>query len=65
MSKRVKYHLAASLYYLINFDMPVVKKESKLASGLLDAPNEYDALWDDMQQGFKENYFNFETIIPM
>lgn len=53
--------LAASVYYLINFEMPVLRKKDKQFSGLLDDPTEFDELMNDLWLGFKENYLDFET----
>lgn len=53
--------LAAAIYYLINFEMSILKKKDKQFSGLLDDPSEFDELMNDLKLGFKENYLDFET----
>ena len=62
-AKRVKYHLAAAIYYLINFELPKLKKAEKLREPPKEAEALYDQMWEDLCRGFRENYFGFEEVL--
>lgn len=60
-AKYSKEHAAASLYFFINFTMPVTRRQELLDSKILENEADFDEVIRGLKIAFEENYDHFET----
>lgn len=60
-AKYTKEHAAASIFYFINFYLPVIKRDEVLETNILENPQDFDEVVRGLTEGFEKNYEHFET----
>jgi hypothetical protein len=60
-AKYTKEHVAAAIFYFINFTMPVIKRKELLESHILANEEDFDEVIKGLITAFQQNYSTFEA----
>ena len=59
-AKYTKEHVAAAIYFFINFYLPVIKRQEILDNKILEDEDDFDEVVKGLTLAFEKNYENFE-----
>jgi len=60
-AKYTKEHIAAAIYYFINFHLPVIKRQDIIDTKILEKNEDFEEVIKGLTIAFENNYENFEV----